>query len=109
MCGLVNQRRNSQLNTASFILFIKHYKQKISSSQLCFFSHQFHIIEANLLEMHSLDSEISDVVVNVNSVKIDDIGDKAIFCNNNTEQILVKHLFNKYVYLWRIHFDIWQN
>ena len=59
--------------------------------------------------MHSLDSEISDVVVNVNSVKIDDIGDKAIFCNNNTEQILVKHLFNKYVYLWRIHFDIWQN
>ena len=52
------------------------------------------MIKANLLEIHSLDREISDVVVNVNSVKIDDIGDEAIFCNNNTAQILVKHIFN---------------
>ena len=32
--------------------------------------------------------------MNVNSVKIDDIGDEAIFFNNNTAQILVKHIFN---------------
>lgn len=95
MCGFVNQRRNSQLNTENFILVIKYYKQKISSSQIRFFFPQFHIIKANLLEIHSLDSEISDVVVNIISVKIYDIRDKAIFCNNNTAQILVKHGFNK--------------
>ena len=95
VCGFVNQRRNSQLNTENFMLVIKYYKQKISSSQIHFFFHQLHVIKANLLEIHPLDSEISDVDVNVNSVKIYDIRDRAIFCNNDTAQILVKHGFNK--------------